>query len=200
MDAASTAIGKILNRGSTTDEQNSPGQVGDNDTATIDKTTADAVEHETVYRKHQEREQKVVDKERHQDHYKTTVQPLKEREVVPEKHQHEQADTQRKYVDHRSNENDAKVLLERKQGQFKDTTEEAGVKSQKVQEPTLTSEHVHHHLHETVQPVIEKETVVPSVTHKTVPIKEVHQDPTVDEGVTVNPPMSREEFESRMRK
>ncbi|KAI0801637.1 hypothetical protein GGR55DRAFT_469564 [Xylaria sp. FL0064] len=200
MDAASTAFSKILHRGSKDDEV-SPGSAGTKDTATIDRTTAEAVEHETVHKKHQQREQKVVDKERHQDHHKTTVQPLKEREVLPEEHVHEQADTRRHYVDHRDErDRDAKVMLERKQGQFKNTTEEAGTKSQTVYEPTLTSEHVHHHLHETIQPVIEKDTVMPSVTHKTVPVKEVHQDPTIDEGVTINPPMSREEFESRMRK
>ncbi|KAI1359248.1 hypothetical protein F5Y08DRAFT_332482 [Xylaria arbuscula] len=201
MDAASTAINKILHRGSD-DGGTAPGRsadAGTTNTASLDKTTADTVEHEKIHRKHQQREQKVVDKERHQDHYKTTVQPLKERQVMPEKHQHEQADTERRYIDHRSNENDAKVMLERKQGQFKNTSEEAGTQRETVQEPTLTSEHVHHHLHETVQPVVDKETVIPSVTHKVKPVKEVHQEQTIDEGVTMNPAMSREEFERRMR-
>ncbi|KAJ8119859.1 hypothetical protein O1611_g10516 [Lasiodiplodia mahajangana] len=40
---------------------------------------------------------------------------------------------------------------------------------------------------------------MPSVTHKKIPVKETVQDPSLDEGVTINPPMSREEFEARMR-
>ncbi|KAF2965024.1 hypothetical protein GQX73_g8539 [Xylaria multiplex] len=196
MDAASTAFSKILHRGSKGDEKESP---GNNETASVDRTTAEAVEHETVHKKHLQREQQVIDRERHQDHHKTVVQPLKERDVMPEEHRYEQADVQRRNMNH-NNEKDAKIMLERKQAQFKNTSEEAGTRSKTVQEPTLTSEHVHHHLHETIQPVIERETVMPSVTHKTIPIKEMHQDPTLDEGITINAPMSREEFEGRLRK
>ncbi|TGJ78504.1 hypothetical protein E0Z10_g10265 [Xylaria hypoxylon] len=199
MDAASTAFNKILHRGSKGDEQTSPGSAGNNDSATIDRHTAAAVEHETIHKKHEHREQQVIDRERHQDHHKTTVQPLKERNVVPVQHEYEQADVQRRHFNH-DKENDAKVLLERKQRGFENTSEEAATQKKTVQEQALTSEHVHHHLHETIQPVIEKETVMPSVTHKTIPIKEVHHDKAIDEGITFNPPMSREEFEGRMRK
>ncbi|KAI0522092.1 hypothetical protein F5B22DRAFT_458394 [Xylaria bambusicola] len=203
MDAASTAINKMFHRGSNEDELASGkaagAGLGKTDSASIDRTTADAVEHEKIHKKHQEREQKIVDKERHQDHYKTTVQPLKERQVMPEEHQHTQADTQRHYVDHRDSERDAKTMLERKQKQFTNTSEEFGTQHQTVQEPTVTREHVHHHLHETVQPIIERETVMPSVTHKTIPIKEVHQEPSIDEGITRNAAMTKEEFENRTR-
>ncbi|KAK5627015.1 hypothetical protein RRF57_002730 [Xylaria bambusicola] len=204
MDAASTAINKMFRRGSNEDEP-TPGEAagagpGRTGSTSIDRTTADAVEHERIHKRHQEREQKVVDKERHQDHYKTTVQPLKEREVLPEEHQHAQADTQRRYVDHRDSEHDANTMLDRKKAQFKNTSEEASTQHQTIQEPTVTREHIHHHLHETIQPIVEKETVAPSVTHKTIPIKEVHREPTIDEGVTRNAAMSKEEFDSRLRK
>ncbi|KAI1747201.1 hypothetical protein F4782DRAFT_521983 [Xylaria castorea] len=200
MDAASTAFSKILNRGSSTTEEDqpSPGSSGHEDTASVTKETAPAVEHETIRKTHEQREQKVLERERHQDHYKTTVQPLKEREVVPEKHQYEQANIQHKQINR--DQGEAKATHEHRQAQFTDTTKEAGTHSETIQEPTLTSERVHHHLHETIQPVIEKETVMPSVTHKTIPVKETIQEPTLDEGVTVNPPMSREEFDARMKK
>ncbi|KAJ2989524.1 hypothetical protein NUW58_g3427 [Xylaria curta] len=199
MDAASTAFSKILHRGSKDDDKETPSSGGTHDTASVTKNTATAVEHETIRKKHEQREQKVVDKERHQDHYKTTVQPLKEREVVPEKHQYEQADIQHQHIN-RAGEGQGKTAHQRRQGQFQNVSKEAGTHSETIQEPTLTSDRTHHHLHETIQPVIEKETVVPSVTHKTIPIKEHIQEPTLDEGVTINPPMSREEFERRMRK
>ncbi|KAI2632905.1 hypothetical protein GGS21DRAFT_147200 [Xylaria nigripes] len=212
MDAASTAFNKILHRsakeggggggereGGRGDEAQEISPSGQTDTTSHQQTTARPVEHETIQRQHQHREQKVVDKERHQDHYKTTVQPLKEREVRPEQHSHEQADTRHEHHNH-TRERDAKRMVHRQQAQFKDETREGGMAREVVREPTLTSEHVHHHLHETIQPVIEKETVVPSVTHKTVPVKEVHQDPTIDEGITTNAPISKEEFEERLKK
>ncbi|KAI0441131.1 hypothetical protein F4803DRAFT_552436 [Xylaria telfairii] len=198
MDAASTAFNKILHKGSKDKGQAAPGSSSNKDTGSITKETAPSVEHETIHRKHEQREQKVLDSERHQEHYKTTVQPLKEREVMPEKHQHEQADIQHQHINR--DQNDIKGKHERRQAQFQDISKEAGTHSEIIQEPTLTSEHTHHHLHETIQPVVEKETVMPSVTHKTIPVKETIQEPSLDEGVTVNPPMSKEEFEGRMRK
>ncbi|KAI1146524.1 hypothetical protein F4825DRAFT_466465 [Nemania diffusa] len=208
MDAASTAFSKIMHKGSKkTDEPESsaPGSGSGSgsgvarETASIQRETAPAVQHETVQKKHTQREQKVVDRERHQDHYKTTVQPLQEREVMPERHLYEQGDVQQRHVDN-NRERDAKVMLERKQAQFKDTRAEVGSRGETVQEPTVTTERTMHHLHETIQPVIDKETVMPSVTHKKIPVHETVQDPSLDEGVTINPAMSREEFESRMRK
>ncbi|GAP87986.1 putative NADH:flavin oxidoreductase NADH oxidase [Rosellinia necatrix] len=197
MDAASTAFRKILHRGSKDEDKTSPGR--DNETASIHKETAPAVEHETVHKRHEQREQKLLERERHQDHYKTTVQPLQEREVKPERHHYERDDVQHRHVDLDRN-TDARAMLERKQAQFKNTRQEADTHHEMVQEPTLTSEHVHHHLHETVQPIIERETVMPSVTHKKIPIKETIQDPSLDEGVTYNAPISREEFDRRVRK
>ncbi|KAI1199778.1 hypothetical protein F5X97DRAFT_295387 [Nemania serpens] len=200
MDAASTAFNKILHPGARKeDESLSPGSSGDQQAASVDKDTAPAVEHETIHKRHEQREQKVVDRERHQDHYKTTVQPLKEREVMPERHVHEQADVRHKHVDN-DREHDAKVMLERKQGRFQDTQQEREARVETTKEPTVTSERTHHHLHETIQPVVEKETVIPSVTHKKIPIKETIQDPSLDEGITINEAMSKEEFEARLRK
>ncbi|KAI0551705.1 hypothetical protein F4679DRAFT_593135 [Xylaria curta] len=198
MDAASTAFSKILGRGSKDEGQASPGSSGNKDTTSITKETAPAVEHETVRKTHEQREQKVLERERHQDHYKTTVQPLKEREVMPEEHLHEQANIQHRYINR--DQGEAKATHEHRQAKFQDVSKEAGTHSETIQEPTLTSERVYHHFHETIQPVVEKETVMPSVTHKTIPIKETIQEPTIDDGVTINPPMSREEFEARMRK
>ncbi|KAI0111286.1 hypothetical protein GGR51DRAFT_72293 [Nemania sp. FL0031] len=212
MDAASTAFSKILHKGTKKENESGPGSssgsagagaagtgMGAKEAASIERETAPAVQHETVQKKHMQREQKVVDRERHQDHYKTTVQPLQEREVMPERHMYEQADVQERHINN-ERERDARTMLERKQAQFKDTRAEYGTRGETVQEPTVTSERTMHHLHETIQPVVEKETVMPSVTHKKIPVKETVQDPSLDEGVTINPPMSREEFEARMRK
>ncbi|KAI3327096.1 hypothetical protein HD806DRAFT_531683 [Xylariaceae sp. AK1471] len=197
MEAASTAFNKFLHKGDR--REDAPGNSKGEEAATVHRETAPPVEHETIRKQHEQREQTVINKERHQDHYKTTVQPLKDREVMPEEHHYEQAGVQNRHFDH-DHENDAREMLARKQGQFQDTTREAGTQKKTTKEPAMTSEHVHHHLHETIQPVIEKETVMPSVTHKTIPIKEVHKDRSIDEGTTVNAPISKEEFQGRLRK
>jgi hypothetical protein len=119
---------------------------------TVDSDVAPVVEHTHVKKQHETREQTFVEKEKHQDHYHTTIQPLKESEVLPEKHEHTQE------VEHRDINNDdgaAKAKAETDQAGFESTSEEKQSES-KTQEPTQEEEHVHHHLHETVQPVIEK--------------------------------------------
>lgn len=172
MDAASTAFSKILHPGSRKeDESSSPGSRGGQQAESVDRNTAPAVEHETIQKQHEHREQTVVDRERHQDHYKTTVQPLKEREVVPERHMHEQADVRHRHVDNDDREHDAKVMLERKQARFQDTKQERESRGETIKEPTITSERTHHHLHETIQPVVEKGTLrlaLISLIHSTI--------------------------------
>jgi hypothetical protein len=50
-------------------------------------------------------------------------------------------------------------------------------------------------VHETVQPVIEKETIQPHTVHTTVPIHEVHHNPAQVHGTTTNPPVTMEQFQ-----
>lgn len=153
--------------------------------------------------------QHVVEKEKHKDHYHTTVQPLTDNEVKPEVHTHKQAPTQ-----HREFEHDDKAKTQHKlaadKAHFKDTTTYGAAIETKSQAPTVTGEHVHHHIHETVQPVIHKgksdscppltmlttssETVQPSVTHTTIPIKETHHEAAEHHASTIAQPMSIDEF------
>ncbi|KAI0395149.1 hypothetical protein F5Y17DRAFT_217532 [Xylariaceae sp. FL0594] len=219
MDAASTAINKMFHGGksSSKEDQGAQGTAGASassasasttntksrtgEAPTLDQRTAPAVEHETVRKQHEQVEQTLIDRERHQDHYKTTVQPLQDREVMPEEHMYEQGETQRRTFQH-DRDQEARLAHERKQAQFHDVSREAagGVERKTTRQPAQASEHVHHHLHETIQPVIEKETVMPSVTHKTNKVKEVHQERGVDEGISVNQPISKEEFQGRLRR
>jgi len=136
----------------TSRSSNSTGKV-DAEGTTVTEEVAPAVEHETVKKQHETQEQTVIDKERHQDHYHTTVQPLKDREVKATKEDEVTAERQYKNVDHRDSGVKDKVH-DRADG-FDDTTVEQNSEV-KTQAPTLTGEHVHHHLHETIQPVIEK--------------------------------------------
>jgi hypothetical protein len=118
----------------------------------VDTTVAPAVEHTHVKKQHETREQTFVEKEKHQDHYHTTVQPLKDSEVLPEKQDHTQ-ETEHRSINHDDGGANAKAEADR--AGFESTSEQKQFES-KTQEPTQGEEHVHHHLHETVQPVIEK--------------------------------------------
>jgi len=91
----------------------------------------------------------------------------------------------------------AKAKAEADRAGFESTSEEKQIES-KTREPTKGEEHVHHHLHETVQPVIEKEVIVPSVTHKRVDVKEKIQEPSKHHGVTTNSTLSVEEFQDKL--
>jgi hypothetical protein len=131
---------------------------------TVDVDVAPAVEHKHVKKEHETREQTVVEKEKHVDHYHTTVQPLKDSEVLPEKHDYTQ-ETKTKTTN--NDDNAAKAKAEADRAGFESTKDETQFES-KVTEPTQVEEHVHHHLHETVQPVIEKSESLPNVVCLTV--------------------------------
>jgi len=161
---------------------------------TVDSDVAPAAEHTHIKKQHETREQTFVEKEKHQDHYHTTIQPLKDSEVLPEKHDHIQESEQRS-ID--GDDGSAKAKAEADRSGFKSTSEQKHFES-KTQEPTQVEEHVHHHLHETIQPVIEREVIDPSITHKRIDVKEKIQEPAKHHGVTTNSAIPAEEFERKL--
>ncbi|KAI0162341.1 hypothetical protein GGR57DRAFT_517666 [Xylariaceae sp. FL1272] len=193
MEIASNMLGKVMGHSDPDTDTNKPVENAETHT----KDTAPAVEHEKIRHKHEHREQEVIDRERHQDHYKTTVQPLKDRDVAGTEHRYESAGVQHRNITHDKGD-DARAILARKKAQFDDTSVDVGTEHTRTKEAPEVHEHVHHHLHETIQPIIEKETVLPSVTHKKIPIKETHQEAPIDHGVEVNEPISIDEFKGRL--
>jgi len=167
MDAASNAIDRLFaskdsaskdetvsnnTSSSNIDATRSTSSPGHDVDTTVSSETAPAVSHEHIKKQHETREQTFIEKEKHQDHYHTTIQPLKDAEVLPEKHDHVQ-ETEHRNFDH--DDNAAKAKSEADRAGFENTSEKEEVEVE-TKEPTLGEEHVHHHLHETVQPVIEK--------------------------------------------
>ncbi|KAK1820854.1 hypothetical protein LTR12_004724 [Friedmanniomyces endolithicus] len=161
-----------------------------------DQTVAPAVEHDTIKREHETRERDVVEKEIHKDHYHTTIQPLKDTEVQATEHNFEQAPTEYRSVEKDDGAAEAKVA--KKLGGFHDSVKEEETKETHAQDETVVGEHVHHHLHEIIQPVIEKEVIQKSVTHVTHPIKETVHEKSDDHGVTKAKAISVEEFKHRL--
>lgn len=168
---------------------------GHHDT-TVHETVAPAVTHETIKPHQHEEINTAVDKEVHQDHYHHTVQPVQDREVLPERHEAKLGAVQHREFDHRDHES-TKRNLAQQQAQFKDERViEGTTKSQSVA-PTIGGEHVHHHIHETIQPVVQKETIQPNVIHTTVPIHEVHHNAATHHGTTALPTMTMDQFKQK---
>lgn len=161
----------------------------------VEELVNPAVTSETVKPTRHENITQAVDREVHQHHHHTTVQPLQHQEVLPEKHSHNMIPVEHREF-HHDNENETKERLAREAAKFKDTTSTVETHHTQAALPTATGEHVHHHVHETVQPVIHKETVQPEVVHTTVPIHETHHGATQHHGASMLPMKSLHEFTS----
>lgn len=179
MDAAKAAIGKITsNRGHHT---------------TVEESVNPAVTRETVRPHRHEEATQAVDREVHQHHYHTTVQPVQHKEHLPEKHTHNLLPAEHREF-HHDNEHDTKEKLATHLGHFKDSSRTEQVHHTQNAAPTVTGEHVHHHVHETVVPVIHKETIQPEVVHTTIPVHETHHAAAEHHGLSALPMKTLDEF------
>jgi len=168
---------------------------GHHDT-TVHEAVAPAVTHETIKPHQHEEINTAVDKEVHQDHYHRTVQPIQDREILPEQHTAKLGAVQHREFDHRDHDATKRNLVQ-EQAQFKDERRVEGTTQSQSVAPTIGGEHVHHHIHETIQPVVQKETIQPNVVHTTVPIHEVHHNAATHHGTTALPAMTMNEFKTK---
>jgi len=168
---------------------------GKHDT-TVHETVNPAVVNEHVTRTQHNETQTAVDREVHQDHYHTSVQPVKDREILPEQHTHNMAAVEHRKIEH-GNDDHVRQRLEAERAQFKNTREVGDVQHTQSAGATIGGEHVHHHVHETIQPVVQKEVIQPSVVHTTVPIHEVHHNEAKHHTATALPAVSMAEFQKQ---
>ncbi|KAF1944488.1 hypothetical protein EJ02DRAFT_371334 [Clathrospora elynae] len=171
------------------------GRSGQHDT-TVHEAVAPAVQHEVIKPHVHEEVNTAIDKEVHQDHYHRTVQPVKDREVLPETHTAKLGAVQHREFDHRDHDT-TKANLVQDQARFKDERVIDDTTHSQSVAPTVGGEHVHHHIHETIQPVVQKETIQPNVVHTTVPIHEVHHNAATHHETTALPPMTMDQFKSK---
>ncbi|KAI9830625.1 MAG: hypothetical protein M1819_005435 [Sarea resinae] len=167
-------------------------KAGHHDT-TVHERVAPAVTQENVTRTRHEEATTALDKEVHQDHYHTSVQPVQARETLPEEHTHNLVPVEHRHVEH-GNDAQVKSRLEQEAAQFKDTRTVGDVHQTSAAAPTIAGEHVHHHVHETIQPVVQKETIQPNVIHTTVPIHEVHHNEAKHHSASALPAVSLADF------
>ena len=168
---------------------------GKHDT-TVHETVAPAVTKETIAQEQREHVTTAVDKEVHQDHYHTSVQPIKDAETLPEQHHHRMIPVEERQFEH-GNDADVKARLGQEAAQFKDETRHVEGAHMTNAAPVIAGEHVHHHVHETIQPVVEKQTIEPHVVHTTVPVHEVHHNEAQHHSTTALPAVTMDEFKNK---
>ncbi|KAL6719112.1 hypothetical protein ACLMJK_003349 [Lecanora helva] len=183
MDKAKTAVSDFMHK------------AGHHDT-TVHEKVAPAVVNEEVRKHRHEEATTAIDREVHQDHYHTSVQPVKDREVLPEQHHHNVIPVEHREHQHGSPDQ-IKARLEQERTQFQNTRTEGGTKETHSVAPVIAGEHVHHHVHETIQPVVQKETIQPSVVHTTVPIHEVHHNEAKHHAASALPAVSMADFKKQ---
>lgn len=168
---------------------------GHHDT-TVHEAVAPAVQHEVVKPHTHEEVQTAVDKEVHQDHYHRTVQPVQDREVLPEQHTAKLGGVQHREFDHRDHDSTKRNLID-EQARFKDERRVDATTHSQSAAAAIGGEHVHHHIHETIQPVVQRETIQPNVVHTTVPIHEVHHNKATHHSTTALPAMTMDQFKAK---
>ncbi|OTB04986.1 hypothetical protein M426DRAFT_11075 [Hypoxylon sp. CI-4A] len=171
------------------------GKSGHHDT-TVHESVEPAKQHERIKPTEHEEVNTAINKEVHQDHYHRTVVPVHDREVLPEQHQHKVGSVQHRDYDHRDHDITKRALAEENE-KFKNHRAVEDTTHTKAHAPTVQGEHVHHHVHETIQPVVEKETIQPNVVHTIVPIHETHHNQAQHHSTTNLPPISMEEYKRK---
>lgn len=108
---------------------------------------APAVVNEKIIKHRHEEATTAIDREIHQDHYHTSIQPILDREVLPEKHVHNVVGVETR--EHRHGDAEAiKAKLEQERLQFKNTRVQGPTHETHSAAPVIAGEHVHHHVHE----------------------------------------------------
>jgi len=183
MDKAKAAVSDFMSKSGHHDTQ-------------VHERVAPGVTNETINEQRREERQIALDKETHIDHHHTSVQPVTHSEVLPEQHHHNLIPVEHRSHDHRDHEA-TKHQLQAEAAQFKDTSVRAPAQHTSTMAPSVAGEHVHHHVHETIQPVVHKETIEPHVVHTTVPVHEVHHNSAQHHAATALPAVSMADFKKQ---
>lgn len=121
-------------------------KAGHHDT-TVHEKVAPAIVQENVVKQRHEEATTAIDREIHQDHYHTSIQPVQDREVLPEKHVHRTAAVETREHVHGDSEA-VKARLEQERLQFQSTRTQGATQETHSVAPVIAGEHVHHHVHE----------------------------------------------------
>ena len=115
---------------------------GQNLETSVEQHMNPIVTHETIKPTRHEEINKQVEKEIHQDHYRQKVQPIHDREVLPEKHVQNQAGVIRREYDNRDNEA-VERALRTEAGRYRDERVVTDTTKTRSEAPGVEREHVH---------------------------------------------------------
>jgi len=163
---------------------------------TTEQTINAPVHHEHLQETRKEELTTAVDREVHESHYQTHVQPIVDKEVAPETHHHNIVPVEHREK-HHGKDAEIEATLAQQAQEFQHTKEVLPTQETRADLGVIGGEHHHHHIHDVVQPVIEKEIVQPHVVHTVVPIHErIEKEPTIHSH-SVEPTITLDEFTSR---
>lgn len=117
---------------------------GKHDT-TVHEKVAPAVTHETVTPHKHHRHYTAVDREVHQYHYHTSIQPVNHREVLPEKHHHDLLPLETKKFKH-GKDHEVAARLREEEAKYRDESVEAETTESHENIAVQTGEHVSSYL------------------------------------------------------
>ncbi|KAM0343790.1 hypothetical protein ACHAPU_008218 [Fusarium lateritium] len=189
-----TTVAKTANKSKTLDksvDKTVDKTVEVDDHATIHKEKTAPVVHEDVKSHQHEKVDTEIDHEIHQDHYHTTIQPVKDKNVLPTKHVYKENEMEEE-IDHR--DDTARKQAEAEAAKIKNEKIVEGTTRSKEIAPAHENQHIHHHIHETIQPVIERETVQQKVIHTTNHVHETEHLNDKHHEATVAPAVSMSDF------
>lgn len=164
-------------------------------TTEVDELVHPGVTAETIKPHRHEETTEAINREVHQHHHHTTVQPISHTETLPEKHSHNLLPIRKSEFTH-GDPHEHEQRLAAQQAQFKDSSVTHETHHTSSTAPQVIGEHVHHHVHEIVQPIIHKETIQPEVVHTTHPIHEIHHHHATHHGMSALPMKTLDEFKS----
>lgn len=160
------------------------------------ETVAPAVVQETVNRHQHEQVQVVEDREHHVHHHQQRVQPVVDKVQQAELHKHNVLPVEHKERTHEMTEGAKKALADQ-QTAYQNTQTVNPTTRSTEQVAAVGQDVTHHHVHETIQPVIQREVVQQEVVHTTVPVHHViHEKPVVHEA-TVEPTLTMDQFSKK---
>ncbi|KFZ07215.1 hypothetical protein V501_06670 [Pseudogymnoascus sp. VKM F-4519 (FW-2642)] len=169
------------------------GRDGQADT-TVHEIINPAIIREHVQRTNHEERQKIIDREVHQDHHHISIQPVRDQEILPETHETNIAPVETHEIKH-GNEKHVLERLAAERAQFRNTRDVAETRTTTSTGPTVAGEHIHHHVHETIQPVVERDILEPHVIHNTFPIHEIHINEAKHHSASSLPEVTLAEFQ-----
>lgn len=129
MDKAKATVDKFMSN------------TGHHDTS-VDQQTAPTVTHEVVKPTQHEEVSKAVNKEVHQDHYHHIVQPVQDKEVLPERHVHRATDVEHREFDHRDHHATERAI-KAEAGKLHNQREVANTTHTQSQAPVVRGEQTH---------------------------------------------------------